>query len=320
MSQLFVYSDNAIEAAWFISLHPSFQNLESRTIQGRRKNPSVIENLIQYDRPDIILTDGSRALLVIEKTREVPTGHNVGQRVARLVKAVENRIPTIKFFPFDAKKHGTYSNICNLNIRLLLAFERMWDIHDCPIIALNWVVDEDGELIDDGSEDDEIKSVLNDFVNSGFNPKCSRFSDIRKQSDQEYKSRLAQRSQYGDPPPSVTFNSTSSYLENLGFSIEPNVKSHLLQNQESLVYLIGMTEEKCKRQDPYTGTQFIYDYAYCRSGKLPEEKNKNLILHFPSIRKSVWEKKNPNDPNTKSSNWYLVANAFIFSDGIEVLR
>jgi hypothetical protein len=166
-----------------------------------------------------------RALLVIEKTQEVPTGHNVGQRVARLVKAVENRIPTIKFFPFDAKKYGTNSNICNLNISLLMAFDRMWDIHGCPIVALNWVVDEDGELIDDDSEDDEIKSVLNDFVNSGFDPKCSRFFDLRHQSDQEYKDRLAQRSHYDDPPPSVTFNSTASYLDNFGFSIAPDVKS-----------------------------------------------------------------------------------------------
>ena len=320
MSQLFVYSDNAIEAAWFKSLNRHFENLQSKTIQSRGKNPPVIENLIQYDRPDIILTDGSQALLVIEKTREVPTGHNVGQRVARLVKAVENKIPTIKFFPFDAKKHGNYSSICNLNIRLLLAFERMWDIHACPIVALNWIVDEDGELIDDGSEDDEIKSVLSDFLKSGFNPKCQRFVDLRNQSIQEYKKRLAIRYQYGEPPPSVTFNSTKTYLNDLGFQVEPNIKTHLLRNQESLVYLIGMTEENCKRQDPYTGTQFIYDYAYCRSGKLPDQKNKNLILHFPNIRKSTWARKNPTNPNTKSCNWYLVANAFIFSDGIEVLR
>jgi|GEM_PF-755755 len=320
MGQLFVYSDNAIESAWFKSLHHSFENLESRVIQGRGKNPDVIENLIQYDRPDIILTDGLKALLVVEKTREVPTGHNVGQRVARLVKAVENRVPTIKFFPFDAKKHGKYANICKLNIRLLLAFDKMWNIHDCPIIALNWIADEDGELIDDGSEDAEIKSVLSDFVDSGFDPKCQRFTDIREQSSQEYDNRLAQRPEYGTPPPSVTFRITSSYLSSLGFSIESNVKTHLLRNQESLVYEIGMTEEKCKRQDPYTGTQFIYDYAYCRFGKRPEEKNLNLILYFPNIRKSVWEQKNPNDLNTKSCNWYLVANAFIFSDGIKLIR
>jgi hypothetical protein len=320
MSKFVVYSDNAIEAAWFKNLHPSFENLDSKDILGRGRNPPVVENLIQYDRPDIILTDGSKALLVIEKTREVPTGHNVGQRVARLVKAVENQIPTIKFFPFDAKKHGAYSGICNLNIRLILAFDKMWDIHKCPIIALNWITDSDGELIDDGSEDDEIKSVIKDFVASGFNINCSRFTSVRKQMDLDYKRRLAQRHQYGDPPPSVTFNQTSDFLNTLGFNVDQSDKISLLKHKESLVYLIGMTEDKCKRQDPYTGTQFIYDYAYCRTGARPADKNRNLILHFPNLKKSVWDRKNPNDPNSKSCNWYLVANAFIFSDGITVLR
>lgn len=320
MNKFVVYSDNAIEATWFKNLHPSFENLESKDILGRGRNPPVVENLIQYDRPDIILTDGSKALLVIEKTREVPTGHNVGQRVARLVKAVENQIPTIKFFPFNAKKHGAYSGICNLNIRLILAFEKMWDIHKCPIIALNWITDSDGELIDDGSEDDEIKSVIKDFVASGFNINCSRFASVRKQMDLDYKRRLAQRYQYGDPPPSVTFNQTSDFLSTLGFDVNQSDKSSLLKHKESLVYSIGMTEAKCKRQDPYTGTQFIYDYAYCRTGARPADKDRNLILNFPNLKKSVWDRKNPNDPNSKSCNWYLVANAFIFSDGITVLR
>ena len=320
MSNFVVYNDNAIEASWFKDLHPSFENLKSKDILGRGQNPPVVENLVQYDRPDIILTDGSKALLVIEKTREVPTGHNVGQRVARLVRAVEDQIPTIIFFPFDAKKHGTHSSICNLNIRLFLAFERMWDIHQCPIIALNWIADSDGELINDGAEDDEVKSVIEDFVASGFNINCSRFTSVRKQMDLDYKRRLARRSQYGDPPPSVTFNHTLNFLNNLGFNINQSEKDSLLKHKMSLVYLICMTEEKCKRQDPYTGTQFIYDYAYCRIGTRPADKKKNLILHFPKIKKKVWDKKNPNDPNSKSCNWYLVANAFIFSDGITVLR
>jgi hypothetical protein len=196
----------------------------------------------------------------------------------------------------------------------------MWSIHNCPIIALNWNVDEDGELIDDGSENDEIKSVISDFVKSGYSPKCQRFTDVRNQSKIEYKKRLSLRSQYGEPPPSVTFEATIQYLNNLQFSIASNVKSHLIRNQESLIYKIGMSEEKCKRQDPYTGTQFIYDYAYCRSGSLPEEKHKNLILHFPNIRQNIWDRKNPNNFNTKSCKWYLIANAFVFSDGIKLLR
>jgi hypothetical protein len=320
VQRLYVYSDNAIESAWFKDLHPRFRKLESRVIQDRGANPRLIEELIQYDRPDIILADDSKALLVVEKTREVPTGHNVGQRVARLVKAVENNVPAIKFFPFDAKKHGKHSNLCNLNIRLLLAFDRMWDIHGSPVIALNWRADRFGELIDDGSEDDEIKSVIDDFIASGFSASCPRFSSVRANAILEYDRRLSARPLYGTPPPSVTLEKTSSFLDRVGFPTPYSTRAQLTTRPESLVYTIGMTEEKCKRQDPYTGTQFIYDYAYCRSGPLPQHKERNLILHFPDIKKEVWSIKNPNDTSTKSCNWYLVANALVFSDGIMALR
>ena len=319
-SSLHIYCDNVIEATWFRNLHPDLQNLDYRIIRGRGENTRVVEDLIQYDRPDIILANDSRAFLVVEKTREVPTGHNVGQRVARLVKAVENGVPTIKFFPFDAKKHGEYSAICNLNIRLLLAFDNMWNIHNCPIIALNWKADKHGELIDDGSEDDELKSVMYDFVGSGFSSSCARFPKIREDTKNEYSRRLTARPQYGGPPPSVTFENTDSFLSRLKCELSIPDRLSLQSRAESLVYTIIMTEEKCKRQDPYTGTQFIYDYAYCRSGRTPEEKKRNLVLFFPKIRKAVWERKNPNNAFTKSCNWYLVANALVFSDGIKILR
>ena len=63
-----------------------------------------------------------------------------------------------------------------------------------------------------------------------------------------------------------------------------------------------MNESKCKRQDPYTGAQLIYDYLYCRKGIYPENKYRNLILHFPKISLSAWEEKNPNDPNSKKDH------------------
>jgi hypothetical protein len=320
MSTLQIYSDNAIEAQWFSSLHPIFSEAELHLIRGRGENPAVIEELIQYDRPDIILTRGSEALLVVEKTREVPTGHNVGQRVARLVKAVEVGVPTIKFFPFDAKKHGEHAGVCNLNVRLLVAFERMWSIHGSPIVAVNWQSDRSGELIDDGSEDNELKSIMRDFVESDFDADCSRFDNLRRASIREVESRVTERPLYGSPPPSVTFESTRGFLQRLGVLSDEQAVLQLLQLQESLVYRIGMTEHKCKRQDPYTGSQFIYDYAYCRTGPGVAEKSRNLILHFPCIRREVWEQCNPNRLDTKSCNWYLIANALVFSNGISVLR
>ena len=103
-----IYSDNAIEYNWFKNLNIAYDNLEYHLIKGRGKNPRIVEEVIKYDRPDIILCDEKKVYLVIEKTREVPTGHNVGQRMARLIRSVELEIPAIFICPFKA---GTYPNI-----------------------------------------------------------------------------------------------------------------------------------------------------------------------------------------------------------------
>ena len=75
-----------------------------------------------------------------------------------------------------------------------------------------------------------------------------------------------------------------------------------------------------KRQDPYTGTQFLYDYLYCRNGVNVEDKEKNLILYFPLINKDFWKLTNPNISSNKSSNWYITANGLLFNDGYIFLR
>jgi len=312
-----IYSDNLIEADWFQNLSPKLQNAKNELIKERNKNIPIINELVDYDRPDIILLDqNKKPLLVLEKTAEVPTGHNVGQRIARLVKAIEKDIPTILFFPFDARKHGVHSGICNMNARLLLAFKRMWEIHNTPIFAINWKSDSNGELINDGSEDDELKNILKNLIENNFSLKSKIYKKFKDLNYEEYQKRISIRPAYAKPPKSAEIIKTKEFLESLDFEIEEDKKNILLKNEESLIYKIIMTEENCKRQDPYTGTQFMYDYLYCRVGKKKFEKNRNLFLYFPKIRKNLWKIKNPNNPETKSCNWYLIANTLIFKDGI----
>ncbi|MGH8543441.1 MAG: hypothetical protein ACREX3_07400, partial [Gammaproteobacteria bacterium] len=71
---------------------------------------------------------------------------------------------------------------------------------------------------------------------------------------------------------------------------------------------------------PYTGTQFIYDYIWCRTGPAVSDKHTNLVLRFPSLTRGVWYSANPNDPSKKSCNWYLTANALWFQDGLDLIR
>ncbi len=311
-----------IEADWFNNLLPPKHGypVKLETIQERGCNPPFIEVLIQYDRPDIILCLDQTPLLVIEKTREVPTGHNIGQRIARLVRALEHGLPTIKFFPFDARKHGKHTGICNLNIRILDAFEKMSSIHGTPIVAVNWPADSDGELMSDGSEDKEMKSLLADFFANQFDKETPYFAKIRHDNHQAFSDRLATRPSYSKPPPSVTTVKTTSLRKKFARQISTTDAASLSRIPYSVIYLIEMTEINCRREDPYTGMQFIYDYTLCRTGPLPEHKKANLILHFPKIRKNVWLSKNPNHPSRKSCNWYLIASALVFKDGALLLR
>ena len=89
-----IFADDQTEGDWFKARSKLFDDAEIVIIQ-RKNNPEYIQKLLKYDRPDIILVKEGVPKLVIEKTREVPTGHNVGQRFARLVNAVENGIPII---------------------------------------------------------------------------------------------------------------------------------------------------------------------------------------------------------------------------------
>ena len=188
MKNCIIYSDNLIEADWFQNLSPEFKDTKTELIKQRNKNIPIINELVDYDRPDIILLDqNQKPLLVLEKTAEVPTGHNVGQRIARLVKAIEKGVPTMLFFPFDARKHGTHTGICNLNARLLLAFKRMWEIHDTPIFAINLKSDSNGELINDGSEDEELKKILRNIIKDKFSLKSKIYKKYKDLNYEEYQ-------------------------------------------------------------------------------------------------------------------------------------
>src|SRR3989344_8077837 len=136
-----IYCDALQEGEWFKNLSTSFKNAELLEIESRGKNPKIIEQLIEYDRPDIILVVDGKIKLALEKTEEVPTGHNVGQRFARIVKSAELQVPFIYFCPFVAMKHGKYANKCFINARLFMAIENMSKIHKEPILVMNWIAD-----------------------------------------------------------------------------------------------------------------------------------------------------------------------------------
>lgn len=312
-----IYCDNLTEGKWFQALNSQLADIPLVILKDREENHDPrVADLLVYDRPDIILVVDNQVRLVVEKTREVPTGHNVGQRMARLIRAVELGIPTIKFFPFDAMKHGEYAGRCFLNARILRAMANATEIHETPLLAVNWGCDEYFELLDDGSEDERMRDLMASYLESDYDPSCRGYALQVEEMLDEYKVRTKANPKYAVPPPSVTLVDTENLLDGLPFDLDANVGAKLRRNEETVAYSIGMSPEYCRREDPYTGTQFIYDYGWCRSGPSPHEKDRNLILRFPKLTKDVFVSANPNDSRRKSSNWYLTASALVFQDGI----
>lgn len=313
MRDLEIWSDSDVEADWFKSLSPLLANARESRIAGRTSNIEVINNLIKYDRPDIILLDRESPILVLEKTREVPTGHNVGQRFARLVRAAEQGIPVIYFLPFDAMKHGSYAGMCHINLRLLKAMSRMSDIHKVPVLPLNWKCDSNGELIVDGSEDARIKLVVESLVESFPKKYNKETEDLNSEIEIEFKRRMNEFPNYENLPNSAEFMETSELVAQLKSDFR--VHTTFLNRKRSFVYTMDMSPDKCRRQDPYTGMQFIYDYGWLRNGPQPLNRNDNLVLRIPRVDVETWIRNNPNDLSSKSCNWYLTADLIWLADG-----
>ena len=313
-----IYYEADQEAYWFkdLSSHLSPARLIKMEEYGR--NPPKIDELLAYDVPDIILTVDNDPKLVLEKTEEVPTGHNVGQRFARLVRAAEAGVMVVFFLPFAAMKHGRYANVCYINARLILAMLNVERIHSVPQLAIDWPSDEHHELVRNGSENRQVSALIDDLFLAGFDyRKGGKIEELRKEMQVTYNRAIKRNPRYQRPPPSVRIEKTAELVDHWNDKYGDFEKpSHFTRRNDSLIYKIEMTEDCCRREDPYTGTQFIYDYCYCgRYGSSKYDRQKNLVLNFPRIRRKVWLRLNPYDPHMKRRLWYIVPDLLVFRDG-----
>lgn len=308
-----IWSDNLNEADWFSQLDYRLASAVVKTIGRRDSNPSHIEDLIAYDRPDIILTLDGTPILVVEKTQEVPTGHNVGQRFARIARAAELQVPVLYFFPFDARKHGKFAGMCNVNARLLLAMKRLSEVHGVWALPVNWPADEVGTLVWDGSENNDVANLLSSLLDHQSSDN-QIWRDHSVYADREYERRCAIYPKYKKLPPSVRIFATEELEREFPVRVE-QLGAQCVAREKSMVYKMDMSPDKCRRQDPYTGMQFIYDYAWLRFGINPSHRNQNLFLSVPQVTVQEWLSANPEDYSTKSCNWYLIADGIILRDG-----
>ena len=279
-----IFYDAYQEAVWFKNLSPYLKHASIKPINTATE-PKLL-SLLRYDKPDIILFKDDLPVLSLEKTTEVPTGHNIGQRFGRIVCAAEEKVLGIYYGPFLAKKHGKYASKCWINVRQLDAMLKLKKFHKVPSLAVNWECDQSGELIRDGSETKDLAILINDLIKSDWDYKIPKIKEIEKQMIDEIASGVRRYPRYKGSPNSAPIIKTNLYRS------DPRLKKYkfpkaFTNRRESLRYVVGM--KAGLRSDPFTGTQLVYDYLYCRIGPKKSDRSRNLVMEIPDLSVAAWK-------------------------------
>ncbi|MEF3309603.1 hypothetical protein PV433_11940 [Paenibacillus sp. GYB004] len=312
-----IYFDDIQEGIWFKSLHPYLSEASLEAITGATIRNTKLQGVLKYDRPDIILTFDGNPILVLERTIEVPSGHNVGQRFARLAAAAEARVPLVYFGPYVARKHGGATEGPRyMNLRLFKALDIMQDINNSAITTINWPVDSKSEILQDPSKDNRVREYLKMFFEFfiKLGPKDvhkaiieSKFQAQQLLERKEFiKNKVTKPEQYDNPPDSVTISDTKTFFKSTG------IDTPSFPYDQIVLYHVGMTYV---RSDPYTGMALLYRYLY-----IAKSQGKTcLILRFPNITKEMWNVVAYSGKERKDVRIYkTVADGILFKDDFVV--
>lgn len=307
-----IHYDAIQEGTWFALLHPELGDVELVPITDALKADDRLRSVLIYDRPDVILTYDGHPVVVLERTEEVPSGHNVGQRFARLAAAAEAGVPLVYFGPYVARKHGGRTAGPRwMNLRLFRALDILADIYGTAATTVNWPVDENYELIRNPSKDARIRDYLRLVIDTVKAGGLSRLNESVTRSDYQAQQlddrrrfcatvRMAKR--YERPPPSVRIGPGRGAAREFGYR-------KLARHDEVVLYTIGARR---LRSDPYVGTALLYRHLYVLGER---ERDRALVLHLPHITLRAWDAA-VRSPQRKDVRLFSAfADGMIFADG-----
>lgn len=312
-----IYADELHEGDWFRELHARLAGATEEEITGAAKRNDRLERVLLYDRPDIVLTNArDEPVLVVERTIEVPSGHNVGQRFARLAAAAEARVPVVYFGPYMARKHGgDTAGPRYMNLRLFAALDHVATVNRAAVTCINWPVDSNYEIVRESWKDDRMRAYLQVFfsayddrheVDVNHAIRTSAFEVEQLAEQQAFSAGLRRASDYDSPPKSVVIQPARELASTFDMSL-------LARYDEIVFYRIGM---RYIRSDPYSGTAMLYRYLYVRGADV----NRALILHFPHITTAEWRDAARSGHRKDVRLFRIVADGIVFRDGTFLLR
>jgi hypothetical protein len=307
-----IYYDQIHEGDWFSSLHPALGDADILPMSGAVDENGSLRHVLNHDRPDIVLAYNRHPVVVLERTTEVPSGHNVGQRFARLAAAAEAGAPLVYFGPYVARKHGGKTAGPRwMNLRLFQALDRVATIHNAAVTTINWPVDGNYELIRSPSKDTRVRDYLELLVEIirtdgllRLNQSVARSYFQARQLDERRRFCAGMRTAglYEQPPPSVRILSGQVAAREFRYR-------KLARHEEVVLYRIGA---RYLRSDPYAGSALLYRYLYVLG---EQECDRILILHLPHVTQQAWDDA-VRSPRRKDVRLFSAfADGMIFADG-----
>lgn len=307
-----VFCDSIQEGLWFKGLHPDFSDAELIIIPNSQREQARygIDRVLQYDRPDIVLKDFDEVVFVLERTKEVPSGHNVGQRFGRLVAAAKERIPVVYFGPYMAYKHGgATAGPRYMNLRLFYALQNVSEYYNTAVTTINWPVDARCEVLMTTEKDRRLREYVDLFLryyhSHGLNGLTEHIKESTFQNEQYEEqadfaeSQIRDPEQYDSPPNSVEIMDRSRFEHR--YCRIPAFPRNIRRVE---LYRVGMTYI---RSDPYSGMAALYHFLYGDDDLIQ-------ILHFPNIDFEEWRHLGR---NTKTYRMYKeFSDAILFADGL----
>ena len=264
--------------------------------------PEPLKNVLRLDSPDLIVTmelnNADVPILSVEITTTTPQSQHFKQRIPRLIAAAEADIPAIYIIP---KRKRTRSGNYSLGADAYFTTSKIQQIHHIPVLVYHYP-DDDGHLISDSRFPNQprlseastqrtfrtIKTVIRDaFAGRDSHSLCD---------DPWIRNEIAEQRAIGDTANVEIGNYSTLTLINtreLGDFLKHNTNMRTSRIRDTMEKLPDRITKRAETLifrpsgrlfqhagDPYVGMLAFFDYAFCRTGRGVEDRNRNII-HMP---------------------------------------
>ena len=295
--------------------------LVSNTIRKSYDNCSYskVLSLIEYARPDFILTVDGEPLLSCEVTLMNPSGHNMPQRFSCLLRAAEMGVPALFYYPEYSRRSTSDPQPRYLNVRVPLAQLRLSEMFGVPSLSLFWPTDPSTlqptkDITQHARLAKFVEYTLQLYLTTEkklnvLDPEIIKIQDEMKAACKPvtaYDTNESYRRYYPsgnaftkqvlgvmaiDPPTSCSVENTEDLLDGIYSSFGKRFSSlkkqkkvkMLLSRETTFVYQGTANKQKTGPEHPFPGYLTLLDILFLRSdyGQTIRDRVMNLAFRLP---------------------------------------